>query len=274
MFILLPLFFSGEWFNYTHYEKLLMGFFSFSLAASAVYIINDIIDAPYDRLHPEKSTRPIASGAINYSNAILFSVTLFTCSLLLSFFNSIEFLSIIIVYTLLNLIYSFILKHIPILDISIISVGFVLRVYAGGVLTNIFLSKWIILMTFLLAMFLAIAKRRDDVILFDETGQSMRRSIDGYSISFINAAMAMMGGIISVSYILYTTSTDVISHIGSDNAYLTSIFVIVGILRYLQITMVEEKSGSPTKLLLKDFFIQTCIVLWVASFYFLIYWKH
>lgn len=273
-FIFLPLFFSGEWFNYAHYENLLIGFFSFSLAASSLYIINDIQDADYDRLHPEKSKRPIASGTIKSPKAMILALTLFACSILLAYLSGIAFLYIIIGYTVLNLIYSFGLKHIPILDISIISVGFVLRIYAGGILTDVALSKWIVLMTFLLAMFLAIAKRRDDVLLFDETGKTMRRSIDGYTIPFINAVIAMMSSVISVTYILYTTSAEVIGRIGNDNVYLTSIFVIIGLLRYLQITIVEEKSGSPVKLLFRDIFIQACIACWVASFYFLIYWKY
>lgn len=121
-------------------------------------------------------------------------------------------------------------------------------------------------MTFLLALFLAIAKRRDDVILSNK-GKETRKNIDGYNLEFVNAVMVFMSGVIVVSYILYTVSDDVIKRLHTENLYLTSSFVILGIMRYMQITFVEENSGSPTKIVLKDRFLQITILLWLLSFF-------
>jgi 4-hydroxybenzoate polyprenyltransferase len=165
----------------------------------------------------------------------------------------------------MNILYSLKLKHISIIDIFIIATGFVLRLFAGSVVTDIKLSMWIVIMTFLLAIFLALAKRRDDIILSSQ-GKDTRKNIDGYNLEFVNASMVLMAGVVVVSYILYTVSDNVIHRLGTDHLYLTSFFVILGILRYMQITFVEEDSGSPTAIVLKDKFMQFTIILWLLSF--------
>jgi 4-hydroxybenzoate polyprenyltransferase len=157
------------------------------------------------------------------------------------------------------------LKHISIIDIFIISTGFVLRLYAGSVSSDIYLSHWIIIMTFLLALFLAIAKRRDDVLLSNQ-GKETRKNIDGYNLEFVNASMVLMSAVIIVSYILYSVSNEVIQKLDTQYLYLTTFFVILGILRYMQITFVEEKSASPTKIVIKDLFLKLTIVAWLISF--------
>ena len=172
---------------------------------------------------------------------------------------------------MINIFYSFKLKHIAIVDIFIIAFGFVLRLFIGGTCGNIELSHWIILMTFLLALFLALAKRRDDVMLSSQ-GKTLRKNIDGYNYEFISASMILMSGVIIVSYILYTVSNDVVEKFNTSNLYLTSIFVILGILRYMQITFVEQNSGSPTKVVLTDRFLQITILLWLISFIGVIKW--
>ncbi len=126
-------------------------------------------------------------------------------------------------------------------------------------------------MTFLLALFLALAKRRDDVLIFDNTGQKMRKVLDGYNIQFIDMAMTLMSGIVIVSYIMYCTSFDVMQRVHNDNLYLTALFVIIGIMRYMQLTFVEKNSGSPTKILLKDLMIQITVLLWLVSFGIILY---
>jgi 4-hydroxybenzoate polyprenyltransferase len=177
---------------------------------------------------------------------------------------------VVSIYFILNLAYSLKLKHVPLLDISIIAVGFVLRVVAGGVIPDIFVSHWILMMTFLLALFLGLAKRRDDVKIFMESGKKMRKSIDGYNLEFINTGMVLMGGVTIVCYIMYTLSDEVVLRLG-NYLYLTSLFVILGVLRYLQITFVKENSGNPTKILLKDIFIQMVLVGFIISFVVLLY---
>ena len=172
---------------------------------------------------------------------------------------------------LLNIGYCFYLKHIPIVDISIIAIGFVLRLFIGSIVADVHLSNWIVIMTFLLALFLAIAKRRDDVMHFMKTGTKMRKVIDGYNLQFIDMSMTIMASVVIVSYTIYTTSVEVIERVQSEYLFITSLFVILGILRYLQISIVENNSGSPTKIMLKDRFIILNLLGWVLSFVLIIY---
>lgn len=166
----------------------------------------------------------------------------------------------------MNIAYSLGLKHITIVDIFIIASGFVLRLFAGASVIDNQLSMWIIIMTFLLALFLAVAKRRDDVLLSSQ-GKETRKNIDGYNLEFVNAVMVFMSGVIVVAYILYTVSDEVIERLNSQYLFLTTFFVILGIMRYMQLTFVEQNSGSPTKIVLKDRFLQITIMFWLASFF-------
>lgn len=247
-----------------------VGFICFSLTASVIYIINDIKDVEEDRLHPEKKNRPFAANTVKVSTGIMLAVFFLIISMAAAFWLRPEFLIVLSAYFVLNLAYSLKLKHVPLLDISIIAVGFVLRIVGGGVIPDIYVSHWILIMTFLLALFLGLAKRRDDVKIFLESGKKMRKSVDGYNLEFINTAMSLMGGVTIVAYIMYTLDEDTVLRLGK-NLYLTSLFVILGVLRYLQITFVQEKSGNPTKVLLKDVFIQLIIVGFILSFGILLY---
>lgn len=271
LFLFLPLFFSGQFIEHADsILPLLIGFLCFSLTASVVYIINDLKDVEEDRLHPEKKHRPFAAGSITTTTGIILAIIILGISISAAYLLKPQFLLVVGIYFILNLAYSLKLKHVPLLDISIIAVGFVLRVVAGGVIPGIFVSHWILIMTFLLALFLGLAKRRDDVKIFMESGKKMRKSIDGYNLEFINAGMVLMGGVTIVSYIMYTLSDEVVRRLG-NNLYLTSLFVILGVLRYLQITFVKENSGNPTKILLKDIFIQLVLVGFIISFAVLLY---
>lgn len=271
LFLFLPLFFSGQFLEHSDsIPYLFIGFLCFSLTASVVYIINDVKDIEEDRLHPEKRHRPFASGAIKISTGILIAVLLLIISLTVSYLLNPAFMLVVGIYFIMNLSYSIKLKHVPLLDISIISMGFVLRVIAGGIIPDIFVSHWILLMTFLLTLFLGLAKRRDDVKIFLESGKKMRKSIDGYNLEFINAGMVIMGAVTVVAYIMYTLSDEVVQRLG-NHLYFTSVFVIMGVLRYLQLTFVKENTGNPTKILLKDIFIQLILVGFGISFAVLLY---
>jgi 4-hydroxybenzoate polyprenyltransferase len=171
----------------------------------------------------------------------------------------------------MNIAYSVHLKHMAIIDITIIAVGFVLRLFIGSVVTGISLSHWIVIMTFLLALFMALSKRRDDVLIYEKVGKKMRRVIGGYSLQFLDIAMAIMASVVIVSYIMYTSSSEVMERLGSDYLYLTALFVIMGVMRYLQITFVLLNSGSPTQIVLKDRFIQSTLLLWFISFIWILY---
>ena len=272
-FIFLPLFFSGQMGDVQNWINCVVAFFSFCFAASAVYCFNDIYDAEDDRLHAGKRNRPIASGAISKKQGYLIMGLMMLLSFILLFLidNSSNAMIVIGIYFIMNMFYCIKLKHIYIVDVFIIAFGFVLRVLAGGVATGIQLSHWIILMTFLLALFLAFAKRRDDVVVFQDTGVKIRKSIKGYSLRFLDQVLSIVGTITVVCYIMYTVSGDVTKRFESQYVYLTSIFVLAGIIRYMQISIVAEKSGDPTKVLVRDLFIQGCIIGWLIAFSFIIY---
>lgn len=273
LFLFIPIFFSGDLFQWNLYPSLLLGFAAFCCVASCIYIINDYRDIEDDRKHPEKSKRPLASGAVSKPAALAIAALLLVGGFAIAFFIRDKFLFVLSIYFLLNLGYSLGLKNIPILDIIIVAIGFVLRIKGGAVIAVIGLSEWLNIMVFLLALFMAIGKRRDDVLLKLSSGTDMRKSIKGYNLEFLNAVLALVCAVIVVAYFMYTMSTEVIVRMGTYRLYYTCLFVLAGILRYLQIIFVQATSGSPTKILYKDRFIQVSILLWVASFYLIIYMK-
>ena len=270
-FIWLPLFFGYKLAEPHAVLNTLWAFAAFSLAASSVYILNDIRDVREDRHHPRKKNRPLASGALSVPKALTFLAFL----LIVSFSITLavlpkNFLCILTGYLLLNIAYSFYLKHVAIIDVVCIATGFVLRIFAGGAVSGIPLSHWIVIMTFLLALFLALGKRRDD-LLISANGCSTRKSLDGYNLEFVSLSMILMTSVVIVAYILYCVSPEVIQKHGSHDLYFTAFWVIIGLLRYLQITFVEERSGSPTMVLLQDRFLWIVIAGWVMTFYWLMF---
>lgn len=271
LFIFLPLFFALKITDTGLLLNAFIAFIAFSFTASAIYILNDYRDIEEDRLHPKKKNRPLASGAIQKNEAMVMMIGLAVSGFIIMGLLSLQALAILVAYVILNIAYSFYLKHVAIIDIVIIAIGFVLRVFVGASVTMLHASTWIIVMTFLLALFLALAKRRDDILLFNKTGQKIRKVIDGYNLQFIDMAMTLMAGVVIVSYLMYCVSPDAIARTGSDKLYLTLVYVIVGIMRYMQITFVEEESGSPTKILLEDGLIKTVILLWVITFAIILY---
>lgn len=271
-FLFLPLFFDLRLDNWPCLLQTLLAFVAFSMFASSIYIINDYRDIPKDRLHPTKRNRPLASGAISKPRALLIMAGLLTLGLFICWFLPLQFLWIVLAYVLLNVFYSFGLKNIPILDVALVSAGFVLRVFAGAAVCSIPVSVWIVTLTYLLALFIALAKRRDDVLLYNQSGQKMRKAVEGYNLEFLNTAISIMAGVIIVAYLMYTISETVVQRLGAEGLYFSTLFVILGLLRYLQITMVEENSGSPTDLLYRDPFLQITVLGWVGYNTLVIYW--
>lgn len=272
LFLFLPAFFSLQIKDPDVLLQTLQAFLAFCCMASAVYILNDYKDQEADRQHPLKKLRPIASGKISPTKAMILMVVLVVLGFLLSFSLGKYVFYLLTAYVFINVLYSFKLKHIAIVDIFIIALGFVIRIGVGAYAAPIPIpsSKWIILMTFLGAIFLALAKRRDDVLLA-EKGQKVRKSIDGYNLEFINGAMMIMASVLIVSYISYTISPEIQAKFNSEFLYLTVAFVILGVMRYLQISFVEKKSGNPSKILLTDTFLQLTILAWLVTFVILIY---
>ena len=274
-FVFLPLFFSGQLLSISLLLQCVVAFCAFSFAASSIYCFNDIYDVEADRLHPKKCKRPIAFGKISIITAYAVLTVCFVLSMAILFFfggtEKFSLIGLIAFYFVMNIAYCVKLKHYAIIDVIVISIGFVLRIVVGGTATNIWLSEWIIMMTFLLALFLAFAKRRDDVVLYQNTGSSPRKNTNRYNLDFMNQVMTVVSTMTIIAYIMYTLSPDVIERFHSRNIYITAIFVLVGIIRYLHITIVDLKSGNPTTILLKDRFIQVCIAGWIVSFLFIIY---
>lgn len=270
-FIFLPLFFAAQITDTALLLNAVVAFLAFSLTASAIYVLNDYHDVEDDRRHPEKKNRPLATGVITKAQALIIMVLLFVAGTALMASVSFTAMAILLAYVTMNIAYSFHLKHVAILDVTIIAIGFVLRIFVGSAVTDIPLSMWIVIMTFLLALFMALAKRRDDVLIYLDTGKKARQAIDGYNLQFLDTAMAIMASVVIVAYTIYTTSTEVIARVQSEHLYLTALFVIVGVMRYLQIAFVEKDSGSPTRIILKDRFMQITLIGWIATFAWVLY---
>jgi 4-hydroxybenzoate polyprenyltransferase len=270
-FVLLPLFFAGEFMNPSLLTKAFVAFVAFSAVASAVYALNDLLDVEEDRAHPKKQVRPIAAGTIAIPFARGLCICLASAGLLLSITLSVHTALYLLAYLILNIGYSVTLKRISLLDVTIIAIGFALRLFMGASATETPLSMWIVMMTFLLALFLALAKRRDDLVIHAQTGEKMRVASKGYNLEMINSSMTLVGSVVVVTYIQYTLSPEVRSRLGTDTLYLTTFFVVMGILRYLQITFVLQDSGSPTQVLLRDRFTQITLLLWMITFGWILY---
>ena len=274
-FVLMPMFFGGTLFKGNNLIEGIIVFFAYSFIASSVYCFNDIIDVEADRRHPVKCNRPVASGAISMPMAYGLMFLMFALSmamlLLLPSETYLKVTAILLAYYVLNMAYCAKLKDYAIIDVCIIAFGFVLRLLAGGFATGIVLSKWIVLMTFLLTLFLSFAKRRDDVLRMNETGEAPRKNTIRYNLTFINEAITITAGVTLVCYIMYTVSPEVVQNFHTDYLYLTSIFVLVGLLRYIQIAVVDKKSGDPTKVILRDTFTQLVVLAWGLAFLVIIY---
>jgi len=270
-FVFLPLFFSGEIFNIEKLLSCFAGLIAFSFIASAVYILNDYMDIEADKKHPAKCNRPLASGAVSKKAAITLFLICVGLGIAVAALVKLKFLFVLMLYFVMNLGYSLGLKNISVLDIVLVAMGFVLRIKAGGVIAMIGISQWLMIMVFLLAMFMAIAKRRDDVLIKLDSGLDMRKAIKGYNLEFLNVMLSLFTGIIIIAYLMYTISPEVMEKWSTYRLYYTSLFVIVGLMRYLQITFIDNNTGSPTDLLYKDKFLQVTLVLWIISFYLIIY---
>jgi len=272
LFLFIPAFFAARLDEPSVLYNAIMGFVAFCLIASAVYVLNDMVDAPQDRNHPDKNRRPIASGAISIRQAIAILVLLLFFSTALAAYLSTSMLIFSLLYFVVNLFYSFSLKHIAIIDISLIGLGFLLRIFAGGAVTGVAVSQWLIILTFLLALILGLAKRRGEyVIAMGEN--NFRKALEGYNLPFIDVSITVCSTVAIVAYLMYCFSPEVTERIGSNQIYFTAFFVILGILRYLQLTLVFNKTESPTRALLRDLFLQLVLLAWIGAFAWLLYFK-
>lgn len=277
VFVFLPVFFSRHILEVEYLIPCLSVFVAFCLCASSIYCLNDIIDREADKNHSEKQYRPIASGRISLFRGYMLAVLCLVVSAFIVYFIDISSrLSVAILllsYLIMNVAYCIKLKHIMIVDVFVIAIGFVIRVMIGGQVVNVFVSQWIILMTFLLALFLGFAKRRDDVVRYagQKDNAAVRKNLNAYNLDFMNQVISVISAVTMVCYVMYTVSVEVAERMESNYLYVTSIFVLAAIIRYLQITIVDVRSGSPTKVLLHDRFLQCCLLGWGLSFFIILY---
>lgn len=273
LFVFIPAFFGGKLVSFSGLTDLSLYFLVFCGISSVIYIINDIADRDEDRRHPQKRFRPLASGEVSVRSAAMLAAGLalvcLICALLL--FKPAECL-VLAAYALLNILYTFLLKQFAIIDISCIAAGFVLRAVGGTLVADLHLSQWLVLMVFLLCMFLALGKRWDDLRIGNSgEGKPVRKSISGYTQYFVHSALTFFATINTICYIMYTLSPQTQQYYGTSLVYLSSFWVILGNMRYLQVIFVLHKSGAPTKILMRDLVMQAIIACWILHMAVLVY---
>lgn len=248
------------------------GFGLMCLASGVVYLINDLVDLPNDRQHPFKRLRPLASGRLSPRLAVIAAVGLGGFALAASFALNLNFGLVITAYLVLNLLYSFRLKHVPIIDVLIVAGGFVLRVAAGVVLLTVErFSPWLYVCMTLLALFLGFGKRRAEMVLLAENANSHRRVLDGYTIPLLDQLIVIVSASSLMAYSLYTFSAPNLP--ANHTMMLTIPFVVYGIFRYLHLIHVEEQGGAPEELLLNDRHLLGTVLLWGAAVVTILYWS-
>jgi 4-hydroxybenzoate polyprenyltransferase len=270
-FVFAALIFDRKLLDLPSFERTLVAFALFCLLASSVYIINDILDAEADRNHPLKKLRPIASGKLPVGLALAIAVILLAVSMTVGYILSVGLFIIFGVYFLLNLAYSFWLKHLPIIDVLVIAACFVLRVAAGvSVIQVQRFSPWLYVVTTLLALYLGFGKRRAELaVLVPEGTQSHRKVLSGYSIDLIDQLITIVSSTTIIAYSLYTFSAPNLPE--NHWMMLTIPFVLYGIFRYLSLIQIQKAGGEPEELLLKDRPLQITILLWGLSIVLIFY---
>jgi len=287
LFIFPALIFAKGLFETQMLVESVFAFFIFCLLSGSVYIVNDIIDIDFDRHHPEKRLRPIASGRVPVGRARVIHAPLALAALSLSFLLNINFVIIAAVYYLMNLAYTFWLKRVVIVDVLTVAAGFVIRAAAGGFAIGVHISHWLFVCTSLIALFLVLAKRRHELLLADERNTQLmelslaiedqkkavkfRHSLEEYSTYFLDQMIAVVTASTLVSYVLYTLSDEVVEKFGTNNMVYTTPFVIYGIFRYLYIMHRKREGGSPGQSLMNDKPLLAGVALWGASVVYLIY---
>jgi 4-hydroxybenzoate polyprenyltransferase len=268
-FVFAPLFFTPAAMSSAAMLTVFLVFVSFCCVSSGVYCVNDVRDRESDKKHPSKRLRPVASGRIPVALAVVLAVVLIAAGLSIAAALAPAALPALLLYVVVNAAYNMVLKNISIVDVLVISFGFVLRVYAGAEAIDVVPTPWIQICAGLLALFIALAKRRDDVVL--AIGTEHRGSLSGYTRLFLDVCIAVTLAALLVSYMIFTLMDGAMERLGSERLFVTVPFVIAGVFRYLQLTLVFERSGSPTELVFKDWFLMTAIAGWLMVYAYLIY---
>jgi 4-hydroxybenzoate polyprenyltransferase len=243
----------------------------FCALSGVVYLLNDIVDRQADRQHPLKRHRPIASGALPVSVAATTATVLGVGALSAAFLLRFEFGIVAAAYVALLALYSGPLKHVVIIDVLTIAIGFVLRAVAGAVVINVEISNWLLIVTVLLALFLALSKRRHELVLLADGATSHRPILEEYSPYLLDQMISVVTASTLVSYAFYTVSPDTVQKFGTDKLGLTLPFPLYGIFRYLYLVHQKEGGGSPSDLLLNDRPLLACVALWAIAVVLVLY---
>lgn len=271
-FVFTPLIFSKHLLESQYNFDAFMAFMAFCFASSTVYIINDIFDRESDKIHPQKQKRPIASGEISVGIALIIGFFTASVTVIISTLLPIEFFIVIIVYLTLQLAYSLRLKKIVILDIFIIASGFMLRVFAGALAIQVVISHWIVITTMFLSLFLAISKRRAELLMVQTMNiDSPRRVLKEYTIPYLDSLLIISTTGMAISYSLYTMAEKTIAVFGTEYLIFTTVFVLFGIFRYLFIVLVKDEGENPTMILVTDIPMALNMVLWLIACVSIIY---
>jgi len=273
LFLFAGLIFSLSFIRVVPILQSILGFVIFCLASSAIYIFNDIVDKEIDNIHPQKRKRPVASGELSSGFALFVSISLASISLILSLFLNRAFFFVCFSYIVLMVIYSVVLKRIVILDVIVIATGFILRAVAGAVAIEVTISQWLLLTTFLIALFIGLCKRRHEIILLTKDADSYRGTLFHYSSYLLDQMIAVVSASTVVTYALYTMAETTYMKFGTRYLGFTVPFVIYGIFRYLYLVHRKEGGGSPEKTLLNDSPILMDVLLWGISAILIIYFS-
>ena len=252
-------------------EKSALGFVIFCALSGTVYLLNDVADLERDRLHPRKRLRPIASGALSPRVAVLLSLGLGLGSLGLSALLGLPFVLCAALYLALNILYSFRLKEIVILDVLSVSIGFVLRAWAGGEAIGVLVSDWLLVCTLLLALFLALAKRRHELVSLTTSATGHRKILAEYSPYLLDQMISVVTASCLTAYAFYTMAPDTVQKYRTERLAWTIPFVLYGIFRYLYLVHQKEKGGSPTDILVTDRPLLLNVFLWAMALLWIVY---
>ncbi len=251
LFVFVPILFSQHLFDWYYLNNVLLAFITFSLTASMVYIFNDLIDVEFDRQHPVKKKRPIASGKISPHKAKITLAVLYVVIVLLLTQLNWQFTYALAAYIFINFLYTVKLKNVIILDLFCIASGFMLRVLAGAYVIDIYISNWLILTTLFLALFLAVMKRRSELVA--QVGDNSTRVVlKDYTEKLLDLITAIAAGGLIISYGLYSISSRTVTQFSSEYFVYTSVFVVFGVFRYMFLVHKKSKGENPTEIMLTD----------------------
>jgi 4-hydroxybenzoate polyprenyltransferase len=270
-FIFAALIFSQSLTRWDRCRQVLLATLVFCLVSSAAYVLNDIFDAPEDRRHPTKKLRPIAAGRLTVKTAAIVGIVFGSAGLIEAWRLGGPFFGIVAAYLALNVLYSAFLKRVVLLDVFIVAAGFLFRVVGGGLVIRVAISPWLIVCTTLLALFIALSKRRHELVLLGDRASDHRAILADYSPYFLDQLIGIVTASTVVSYALYTLSPDVQNKFPGKRLELTIPLVLFGIFRYLHLIHHGEEGGNPTRTLFTDPVLLSVVMIWAASVILIIY---